>query len=460
MRLQQVFVCSCLLFCSVTASAGDKKPKPDLRIAPPPQGVYGAVDGSARFQNAEYYKLFMHDGIKSSDPKVLYGVMQDAATAGENYKALYLARIFTEMKPDLAAGWNNRAALANSLGLRDEAAACAIRVTDPTSKLPIPLSVLPGSGLKVKPVTFADWAAAMALVGDSLAAHNGERDVVAVRDDISGLNMADLERVRKNDADLVAAGLTPTGPYATVRPLQVEAVGANLFVLKNPDPMSYTTVKKMKMFGAFAMAMASGYTGDATGAQAAGQMMGDAMEVESNYKGGSYEKGTFDDGSKMLMKKDKPKSSGKEYAVGNPVTILWASGPSLMPNFFGRWDTKKNPIVTVSKPGQAWDPNAKSKPIQPAHLYYPRLMSFCDGLCSKPVSAMEAILTPSDVAKLSPGLSASLIDLTPQRQSYAIGKLTIASGNAQDSYVGFDENGAVYKIQLTNSQPTGWLVEP
>jgi hypothetical protein len=460
----RIVVCFVLLVALPVRSifaAGKKGTSSDLRKAEYPVGVYGAIEGASRFQDADYSRLFLRDGLKQCDPKIIFGIVQEAVGAQENYKALFFARIFTEMKPDLAAGWNNRAALANSLGLKDEAAASALRMTDPASITPVPLSMLPGVGLKVRPKSLADWAAAMTLVGDSLAAIGGEHFAVAVRDDISGLKVSDPEEVRNTDASLIQAGLSPTGPYALANPMQAAAVPPNLFVLKNPDPINYVTVKKFEMFGAIAMAMASGYTSNATGSEAAGQMMGDAMEVQSNYKGGSYEKGVYgDDGPMLHLTKDHPKSAGKEYAVGNPVTILWASGPSFFSSYHGRWDSKNKPWVSSTPAGQIWDSKAKWSYRRLSDLYFPKLMSFCNGACSVPVTAMEAMLTSDNVEKIAPSLTGKLVDLTEQRRSYESDKLTLGSGNAGDTYVGFDESGTVYKIQIRVSQPSGWLVEP
>jgi hypothetical protein len=397
---------------------------------------------------------------------MLFGLIQNAIANKENYKALYLARIFNEIKPDLAAGWTNRAAIANSLGLKAEAEAAALRATDITRQTPVPLSVLPGSGLKVRPASLADWAASLALVGDSLSAQNGERSAVAVRDDISGVAVADPNEVREADSRQIAAGLTATGPWATAKPLQADLVDANLFVLKEPVAMGYGTVKKGMMFlGAVlaaesAMAGSMGVAGSGDLAQTSGQVMGNAFEVESNFHGGSYKKGVYDDNGKISLAKDKPKSAGKEYAVGNPLILLWASGPSLLPSYYGRWETRHSPTFQVAKADAPWNGKGDTKSENPPNLTYPRLQSLCAATCSKPVSLIEAILTPDEVSKLAPTLNAAPVDLDAQRQAYPDGKLTLAEGNANNAWVGFDDGGWVYSIRVSHSQPTGMLVEP
>ena len=131
------------------------------------------VKGAERFGDANYFKLMASDGIRTVDPKALYVRLQAAVAANERYKALYLARIFTDLKPDAPAAWNNRARLASALGLTEEAAACEQNATNPSQRVNVPLAdILPGTGLGTIPTTLSDWAAATALLSDGIA---GER---------------------------------------------------------------------------------------------------------------------------------------------------------------------------------------------------------------------------------------------------------------------------------------------
>ena len=106
--------------------------------------------------------------------------MMAAAKQGETYKALYLARVFTTAKPDLAAGWTNRAQLAASLGFDAEATASRANASEAGSR-PIP----PASSRcdETSAILLADWAAALALVADDVVVKEGPHALVAVRDD-------------------------------------------------------------------------------------------------------------------------------------------------------------------------------------------------------------------------------------------------------------------------------------
>jgi hypothetical protein len=433
----------------------------DPRTVAFPVGVYSAIEGADRFQPPAYFEFFLRDGIKRADAHAIFECAQTAAKNRENYKALFLMRVFTQIKPDLPAAWINRAALAQSLGLPDEAAASAVHANNPTISAPVPLGVVPGVGLSVRPTTLADWAAALALVGDSVSAKEGDRVLVAVRDDLSGLTLADPDKVRESDQELINDGLSPMGPYAIANPLTAEVIPANLFVLEHARPMSYSTVQKGKMFAAFLMSALSGYTQNTQGAAAAGQLAGDATEVASYYNGGSYDKGTYTSAAgKLTFTHDHPKSSGKSFAVGSPRAVLWASGPSTLASYLGRWTTDNNPPVASTPPGKPWDRGAKGSIRGVPDLYYPRLMSFCAENCTYPMSMLEVMLTPDDLGRLAPPLSQAVPYIESEREAYLNGTLTVESGNAGDDYVGFDRAGTVYRITTHPSQPAGWLVKP
>src|SRR5579859_2493215 len=89
---------SFLLVISCIAAYAKKKEHEQVN----PQAIgfgtaYGhVVEGAERFDNANYFNLMAADGLRKVDPKALYERLQAAVAANERYKALYLARIFTD----------------------------------------------------------------------------------------------------------------------------------------------------------------------------------------------------------------------------------------------------------------------------------------------------------------------------------------------------------------------------
>ena len=143
------FVSGLMVAFCVTAFARDKehrevKQQPATGFA---TAYTKVVKGAGRFENANYFTLMAADGIHKVDPKTLYERLQAAVAANERYKALYLARIFTDLKPDAPAAWSNRARLASALGLTEEASACEQNARNPSQRVNVPLAdILPGRG--------------------------------------------------------------------------------------------------------------------------------------------------------------------------------------------------------------------------------------------------------------------------------------------------------------------------
>ena len=401
-----------------------------------------------RFRDERYLRLLAADGLRKADPQALVERMRAAATRGEIYKALYLARVFTAVKPELPAGWTNRGRLAASLGFDAEAAASQRNAEAPGSAS-VPSAALPGK-MKVRPATLSDWAAALALLADDVAATEGAHAIVAVRDDLSGLSPASDDDVARENR----------GPWATAKPVQVEHVLTNLFVLKQATPMD----KKSMKGGLFALgAVALGATTFATtvgateAAAAFTEMYGDAMskafEVPSELKGGSFVSVTFT-GNTAKAVENKPRTAGKYEAVSTPLPILWASGGSMNPTLQAQWkngDESKSQAIRLD----AKTTKREWKKHQVPALAYPRIAQLCLNarLCSPRVTLFELMLTAEDVAVMAPGLERALPDTSKFATMYAASQplSVIAAG---ENLVGVDTAGVVYITQL---RPTEWL---
>src|SRR4029079_14524644 len=81
-----------------------------------PQLLIKWLPGGSRFSNSQYQRLVARDVLMRVASEVLFQRMSVAAEAGDSYKALYLARVFTRANPGVKAGWTNRAKLAPGLG--------------------------------------------------------------------------------------------------------------------------------------------------------------------------------------------------------------------------------------------------------------------------------------------------------------------------------------------------------
>jgi len=402
-----------------------------------------------RFGKSAYFKVLASDGIRSSDPRALFERITAATRSGEAYKALYLARIFTELQPENRAGWTNRATLAASLGFDAEAAA-AKAIGESGIPRSLAGAVLPGL-LKVRPTTLSDWAAALALMADDTTAREGRGVLVAVRDDLSGVTVAAAEEVQRE----------ARGPWATANPVQMEDVLTNAFVLSQARPMDRKSIKG-GMFALGALALAgSAYSSSIGAADSAttlaglyGSAMAGAYEVPSDFKGGEFVARTYLTGSPRDTKIS-PKTSGKHEAVSTPLPLLWGSGPSLVPAIAATWSNgdsdKSNAIkIDAKTKKQEW------KKYRIPALTYPKLQRMCDqhNGCSPQLTLLEVMLTTEDLRAIAPGTESLLPDLSAWRSRYSTRQpLTVAK--AGDRFVGYDDAGVVY---ITEQRPTEWLV--
>ena len=402
-----------------------------------------------RFANAAYVNALAADGLLNSDPKALFSRIAVATQSGEGYKALYLARLFTQLQPQNQVGWMNRARLAASLGFDVEAAAAKAIGESGTSR-PLTGTVLPGL-LKVRPSTLADWAAALALMADDTFVREGRPVIVAVRDDLSGVTVATAEQIERE----------ARGPWATANAVQVDDVLTNAFVLSEARPMDRKSMKG-GMFALGAMALAgSAYSssiGAADSATALAGVYGDAMasasQVPSDFKGGSFMARTYETGAPRDTKIT-PKTSGKHEAVGTPLPLLWASGPSLVPTTVATWrngDSNKSEAIRIDSrtKKQEW------KNHQIPTLSYPKLQQICGqgDACSPRLLLLEVMLTADDLRALAPGTESLLPDIAAWASRYASHQ-PLSVVKAGEQFAGYHESGVVY---ITRHRPTEWLV--
>lgn len=473
-NLSKASVVTVLLFAFSATTFAKKKENKEVALNTPstafPAAYTKVVQGAQRFDNPDYFKLLAADGITKADAKALYARLQAAVRANERYKALYFARVLTQVKPDNAAMWTNRAQLATAIGLTDEAAPCEQNAKDPAHAVKVPLTgVLPGQGLAVKPATLADWAAATALLSDGIAEKEGKQALVAFKDSVSGIREATEAEIKERDNDARESGLTPPGPWATPEPAQLKHLLGNVFAERAADPMHYKSLSKGGMFGAMLMAGLSGANMNINpgmaqqGMQMAEQMAGRASEVPSHYKGGSYTRVTFADG-KELDTADHPQTVGLDETVANPVPFLWASGGSMEPTIRAGWKSSAKVKVKKITTANLEDINSAKEYNPPEQLQVPKLMSICVSndaqakqFCTDPMTLMEVLLTPEDVAALAPNLSGSLQNIM-FRNTYGYESLymSLRPGNGDGSQIwGADSEGAVYRL---NPNPTGWVV--
>jgi hypothetical protein len=431
-----------------------------------PDAVFAQLPGGERFKDPIYFNLMLGNGLQSVPSKVIFERMTAATSGKENYKALYLARIFTNLEPTLAAGWANRAALATALGLKNEATACEAKAHDVSDPVHVPSDLLPGYGVAIKPASLSDWAAAMSLLADDIATKFTSSGIVAVRDDLSGIQVPNAEEVKSNDEELVELGLPPDGPWSAPAPIKIQQIMPNSFVLVKAEAMHYKTVKKGSMFGAMVMAGLSGMTAasnpvaSAADSEVAGKMASEATNVANHYVGGGYTRLAFPEGSaKPIATDDHPMPTGKSHAVGNPIPVLWASGGSNAPTYFGHWSAGTKPLVVEHKAGKKEDPKHRAKAENIPDLQYPRLSILCASSCSKPMSALELMLTREDLLSMQPDtVSKAPQDLEYYRQAYNQNSLTLEPTNLRERwYLGYDNAGNVYEV---NTTPAGWLVPP
>jgi hypothetical protein len=437
------------LMTTSVSHASDKKPAgPAASASGFPAAFLKTQPDLQRFADPAYYRMLAADGLREADPKALFARIAAATQANEGYKALYLSRLFTELRPDNQTGWANRARLAANLGFEAEAAAARTNA-ESGSATPVRGAALPGT-FKVRPTSLADWAAAIAMASDDVRAREGRAVVVAVRDDLSGLSVPSNEEIQRE----------ARGPWANAKPVQLEDVLPNLFAMPQATPMDRKSMKG-GLFAMGALALAGSTYATHIGAadaaaqlsQAYGNVMAHAFEVPSDFKGGSFLAVTYANGIAKSANIT-PKTAGKHEAIGTPVAMLWASGGSLTPTLDAVWrngDSSKSEAIKLDAKTtkQEW------KKYELKAMSYPRVQQLCAGVnqCSTPVTVLEVMLSADDLQALAPGTDARLPRLSSYAARYA-SRQPISVAAAGDRITGFDATGVVY---ITRQRPTEWL---
>lgn len=434
-----------------------------------PETLTHTLQAGQRFASPAYFRFMAGDGLHSVDPRVLYARMQAAAQANEQYKAFYFATIFTELRPTLAAGWSNRAVLAATFGLTTEAKFCQKNAADPQHAQPVNSSMLPGAAVKYKPVSLSDWAAAVALLANSVAEGEGPEALIAFRDDISGIHEATQQEIADSNAFTQSAGMPPTGPWASAEPVCLQDVLANAFSLRSGQPMKYRFESRSGAFGAALLAGLSGVAAQSNpalaqaGLETAEDENDRASQIPSHYSGGSYVTAIYRHNSQVLDTQ-KPRAAGVDHAIGSPMPLLLASGGSFAPVYVGHWAAGEKPLmkrITVSDLKSGKEVKFQER-RPPDTLYFPKLITLCAARCTLPVTLAELILTSDDVLALAPSLyidhlTASTGESTiPSVSSYfQSGQIRLEGSFGGTQYVAFDDQGNTYILRWG---PAEWVV--
>jgi hypothetical protein len=170
-------------------------------------------------------------------------------------------------------------------------------------------------------------------MSDDTGAREGRPSVLSVRDDLSGVQVPPTEEIQRQ----------ARGPWVTPKPIQIDDVIPNIFVMPSGTPMDRKSMKG-GLFALGALAMAgSAYSQIAGVAESAaalselsGNVMARAFEVPSDFKDGSFVSVTYVNGAPRATTL-KPKTAGKHEAIGTPVPMLWASGHSLSGHVRAIW---------------------------------------------------------------------------------------------------------------------------
>ena len=434
-----------------------------------PETVISTLNGGQRFRDPAYFRLMAGDGLRSVDPQVLYARLQVAVHANERYKALYFATIFTELQPSLPTGWSNRATLAASFGLTTEAELCRKNAAYPAHPQTVNSTMLPGAALKYEPVSLADWAAALALVSDSVAEREGSEALIAFPDDVSGIHEATQQEIEESNAALQSSGLPPTGPWADAQPVRLQDILANAFSLRSGQPMSYRFQSRSSAFGAGLIAALSSVVAQSNptlaeaGLETAQDENSQGSQMPSHYSGGSYLTTAYKDDAQILDTK-KPHSSGEDHAVGAPIPLLPASGGSFNPIYAGRWVAGEKPLI---KRITASDLKS-GKPVEwrerrpPDTLFFPKLITLCAATCAQPATLTELLLTDDDVLALSPSLYAAYVrgcmgvgKVDFLRSDFRSGQIRVGGSFGERQFIAFDDHGDAYILRWG---PAEWLV--
>jgi hypothetical protein len=475
--LSTVLSCATAPTTTPAPSAAPMKPTvQDLTMARYPDTVIGQIQNGQRFRNESYFELMAADGIRRADPAAVYARMSAATNQGENYKALYFGRLFTDLKPDNTTGWSNRAKLAAALGYVDEAAACEVHANNPASSQPVPLGGLPSQAMRVHPQDLSDWAGAVALMADAIAAKEGKTALVSFKNSVSGITIVtpqqDIAAHPDYDDDTKQFAME-AGPAAEANPPLLDDIATSAFSLHDAVPM------REKISGdsagsdtlAFLFAMTSAFAaqhGDVLSATQAGNLSGQMAAkdsaVPSWYSGGSYTAMSYPNGM-ALPTKIQPRPSGQTAAVDYPVPFLWASGGSTTASFYAQRVCRSAETGTcwihVFRPEYLGTKKRDRLKHDPPPFYFPKLARLCGDVhppgnnypsCTIPVTLMEVLLNAQDVAALAPDVRSLLSGLVSVDAAYKRNRVSIYAAGFRDGWndvLGFGIDGFAYSVHLS-----------
>lgn len=451
-------------------SAVTEQPWPACLVAQLP-------DGANRFSDASYRALMLGDTIASATPEGLFRVSAAAADRREGYKALYFARLLTQVAPTNSQAWKNRETLANKLGLADEAAASA-KKSDQGTSAPDPVaSVLPGRPFGIRPASIADYAALMNMMADDTAASIGRPVLLAVSDHVSGLLIP-------TEAEIEQRG----HPFAQSQPLKLADIPNNAVILGDASPMS-----KKIAFGAIAggllAAAAAGYTLDQgldnaldttvlvlALSDVAGESFHKAANTPSKFSGGSFHIRRIGKDGKWVDEKRKPQTTGELDVVGLPMPILWASGGS-------RADTvtvelsykavlKKDPIAPQMMSAGGTNSLPVTKKLKGIQAYAPRIETLCVSNACWSGAANEFMLSEEELSVLfgeSPEVSEwievlrtvdrrsleAAYDSSPDSTSLTQARQPTDFTPIRRQLIAYDRKGNCYALRIA---PDQWVV--
>lgn len=407
--------------------------------------VHGGNHDLARFRSPEYVNAFLGQGLLHADPQTLLTAATEASQRGEHYKALYLARLTTMVRPDLDAAVRLRQQTAVGLGVAGDLSRTPQVEAD---------VVLPGVPL-VRPTTLRDWAAAVLLVQQDVVAIEGKHATVAIPSGVSGTNYLFYEK-----------------PALLPQPTRVDHVLPNLFVLRDGEPM------KRRGTGGLA-ALMLGVAAATAGAAVAAPAYADGLVASSRamldasaraneaavreaatwptlLEGGVFTRRTYSRDGTSVDVQANPTPAGEDDALYLPVALPWASGSPFMPvhevevwtrgglnrseNSLGAEDKKK--ALNPKRKGDGWyrtydDSKPSWSQIRnlPDRAIAPKLLSLCEverreaeevhprgyfacGTHSQAFTLTEILLEWREAAALFPGLTLRALALEPFERLY------------------------------------------
>lgn len=396
-----------------------------------PQSFIRLLPGNGvRFNDQKYFRLYCSNGLATMDPEALFRRVDHAAKSGNAYKALFLARLFTRVRPDLDAGWNNRKQIAASLRLDEEVSAADKRAGAGGFFLSGPPKSVPRS--------LADYAAALALAADDLAALFPKGALAAVVDSVSGIESTwhdSLEPKQQRLSDLLPNLLAVTGG----KPAK--------FRVSNPGDSFMATLSSVA-------AGVSAGVGDTAGAEANARKSGEysarAGAVPSHYVDASFVAARLGGVQSQTFY---PKSGGESHLLDTPCPILVASGGALSAFTTARFVSREgfSKCFRVIRNGGSEGELVKRPPGTP--LRFPRLMTlWVSGQELQIVSPLEVILDHNDAKMFDAPVS--IPNLSVCNQAYATNQLLFTYSNTRGGITGLDSQDVAYQFSYFADQET------